>query len=78
MHRSQPALSFSTQSTPLSLFQQPDAFQPVLAQSYFLTFDKQSNMSTLWRQKEFFKSCSEENLVEKAQEIVVTIAVHKN
>jgi len=32
-------------------------------------------MSTLWRQEEFLRICSEEDLKEKAQDIEVTIPV---
>jgi len=43
----------------------------------FITLDKESNMSTLWRQEEFLRICSKEELVEKAQDIEVTIPVKK-
>jgi len=43
----------------------------------FVTLDKESNMSTLWRRKEFLKFCSKEELAEKAQDIEVTIPVKK-
>ena len=39
----------------------------------FVTLDKESNMSTLWRQEEFLRICSKEELAEKAQDIEVTI-----
>ena len=39
----------------------------------FVTFDKESNMSTLWRQEEFPRICSKEELAEKAQDIEVTM-----
>jgi len=35
-------------------------------------------MSTLWRQEEFLRICSKEELAEKAQEIEVTIPVKKS
>ena len=35
----------------------------------FVTIDKESNMSTLWRRKEFLSIHTRENLAEKAQEI---------
>ena len=41
----------------------------------FVTLDKESNMSTLWRREEFLRICSKEELAEKAQEIEVTIPV---
>jgi len=41
----------------------------------FVTLDKESNMSTLWRREEFLKICSKEELPEKAQYIEVTISV---
>jgi len=41
----------------------------------FVTLDKKSNMSTLWRRVQFLRICSdkEKNLAEKAQETKVTI-----
>ena len=43
----------------------------------FVTFDKESNMSTLWRRDKFLRICSKEDLTEKAQDIEVTIPVKK-
>ena len=34
----------------------------------FVTLDKESNMSTLWRREAFLRICSKEDLPEKAQE----------
>ena len=44
----------------------------------FVTLDKESNMSTLWRREEFLRICSKEDLTEKAQDIEVTIPVKKS
>jgi len=44
----------------------------------FFTLDKESNMSTLWRREEFLRICSKEDLMEKAQDIEVTIPVKKS
>ena len=44
----------------------------------FVTLDKESNVSTLWRREDFLKICSKEELVEKAQDIEVTIPVKKS
>jgi len=44
----------------------------------FVTLDKESNMSTLWRREEFLRICSKEDLAEKAQDIEVTITVRKS
>jgi len=41
----------------------------------FVTLDKESNMSTLWRREEFLRISSKEELVEKTQDIEVTIPV---
>jgi len=41
----------------------------------FVTLDKESNMSTLWRQEEFLRICSKEELAEKAQDVEVTIPI---
>jgi len=43
----------------------------------FVTLDKDSNMSTLWRREEFLRICSKEDLTEKAQDIEVTKPVKK-
>ena len=44
----------------------------------FVTLDKESNMSTLWRREDFLRICSKEELAEKAQDIEVTIPVKKS
>jgi len=44
----------------------------------FVTLDKESNMSTLWRREEFLRICSKEELVERAQDIELTISVKKS
>jgi hypothetical protein len=44
----------------------------------FVTRDKESNMSTLWRREEFLRICNKEDLTEKAQDIEVTIPVKKS
>jgi len=43
----------------------------------FVTLDKKSKMSTLWRRKEFPRICSKDDLAEKAQNIEVTIPVKR-
>ena len=43
----------------------------------FVTLDKESNMSTLWRREEFLRICNKEELAEKAQDTEVTIPVKK-
>jgi len=44
----------------------------------FVTLDKESNMSTLWRREEFLRIYTKEDLTEKAQDIEVTIPVKKS
>ena len=44
----------------------------------FVTLDKESNMSTLWRREEFLGIRSKEELTEKAPDIEVTIPVKKS
>jgi len=44
----------------------------------FVTLDKESKMSTLWRREEFLRICSKEDLTEKAQDVEVTIPVKKS
>jgi len=45
----------------------------------FVTLDKESNISTLWRREEFLRICSKdsEELAEKAQDIEKIIPVKK-
>ena len=40
----------------------------------FVTLDKESNMSTLWRREEFLRICSKGELAEKAQDIEGTLS----
>jgi len=42
-----------------------------------VTLDKESNMSTLWRRKEFLRICSKEDPAENAQDMEGTIPVKK-
>jgi len=43
----------------------------------FVTLDKKSSMSTLWRREEFLRICSKEELAKKAKDIEVKIPVTK-
>jgi len=44
----------------------------------FVTLDKESNKSTMWRREQFLRICSKEDLAENAQDdIEVTIPVKK-
>jgi len=43
----------------------------------FVTLDKESNMSTLWRREEFLRICRKEELADKAEDMEVTIPVKK-
>ena len=54
------------------------AAQKLKSKLKFVTLDKESNMSTLWRREEFLGICSKEELAEKAQDIEVTITVKKS
>jgi len=44
----------------------------------FVTLDKESNMSMLWRREKFLIICSKEDLAEKAQDIEVTMPVKQS
>jgi hypothetical protein len=44
----------------------------------YVTLDKESNMSTLWRQEEFLRICCKEDLAENAQDLEVTTPVKKS
>jgi len=41
----------------------------------FVTLDKEGNMNTLCQREEFLRICSEKDLEEKAQKILVAIQV---
>jgi len=55
-----------------------NAAQKTKSKLKFVTLDKESNVSTLWRREKFLRICSKEGLAEKAQDIEVTIQVKKN
>jgi len=57
------------------LYDSMHAAQKPKSKLKFVTLDKESNMSTLWRREEFLRICSKEALAEKAQDIEVTIPV---
>jgi len=60
------------------LYDSMHAAQKPKSKLKFVTLDKESNMSTLWRREEFLTICSKEELAEKAQDIEVTIPVKKS
>jgi len=60
------------------LYDSMHAAQKPKSKLKFVTLDKESNMSTLWRREEFLRICSNEELAEKAQDIEVTIPVKKS
>ena len=57
------------------LYDSMHAAQKPKSKLKFVTLDKESNISTLWRREEFLRICSKEELAEKAQDIEVTIPV---
>ena len=57
------------------LYDSMHAAQKPKSKLKFVTLDKESNMSTLWRREEFLRICSKEELAEKAQDIEVMIPV---
>ena len=59
------------------LYDNMHAVQKPKSKLKFVTLDKESNMSTLWRREEFLIICSKEELAEKAQNIEVTIPIKK-
>jgi len=65
-------------STWRNLYDSMHAAQTPKSKLKFVTLDKESNMSTLWRREEFLRICSKEELAEKAQNIEVTIPVKKS
>jgi len=61
------------------LYDSMHAAQKPQSKLKFVTLDKESNMSMLWRREEFPRICSKEDLAEKAQDsIEVTISVKKS
>jgi len=60
------------------LYDSMHAAQKPKSKLKFVTIDKQSNMSTLWRPEEFLRICSKEELAKKAQDIGVTMPVKKS
>jgi len=54
------------------LYDSMHATQKAKSKLKFVTLDKESNMSTLWRREEFLRMCSKEDLTKKAQDIEVT------
>jgi len=60
------------------LYDSMHAAQKPKSKLKFVTLDKESNMRTLWRREQFLRICNTEELVEKAQDIEVTIPVKKS
>jgi len=60
------------------LFDSMHAAQKPRSKLKFVTLDKESNISTLWRREDFLRICSKEELAEKAQDTEVTIPVKKS
>jgi len=60
------------------LYDSMHAAQKPKSKLKYVTLDKESKMSTLWRREDCLKICSKEELAEKAQEIEVTIPVKKS
>ena len=60
------------------LYDSMHATQKPKSKLKFVTLDKESNMSTLWRREEFLRICSKEDLTEKAQDMEVAIPVKKS
>ena len=60
------------------LYDSMHAAQKPKSKLKFVTLDKESNMSTLWRRAEFLRICNKEELAEKAQDIKVTIPVKRS
>jgi len=60
------------------LYDSMHAAQKPKSKLKFVMLDKESNMSTLWRREEFLRTCSNEELAEKAQNIQVTMPTKKS
>jgi len=59
------------------LYDSMHAAQKPKSKFKFVTLDKESNMSTLWRREEFLRICIKDDLAEKTQDIEVTKPVKK-
>jgi len=59
------------------LYDSMHAAQKPKSKLMFVTLNKESIMSTLWRREEFLRICSKEELAEKAQDMEVSIPVKK-
>jgi len=57
------------------LYDSMHAAQKPKSKLMFVTLDKESNMSTMWRREEFLRICSKEDLMEKAQDKDVTTSM---
>ena len=57
------------------LYHSMHAAQKPKSKLKFVTLDKESNMSALWRRQEFLRICSKEELAEKAQDVEVKIPI---
>ena len=60
------------------LYDSMHAAQKPKSKLKFVTLDKESNMSMLWRREEFPRICSKKELAEKAQDIEVTMPVKQS
>jgi len=60
------------------LYDSMHAAQKPRSKHKFVTLDKESNMSTLWRRKDFLRICSKEELAGQAQDIEVTMPFKKS
>ena len=60
------------------LYDSMHAAQKPKSKHKFVTLDKHSNIGTLWRQEEFLRIGSKENLTEKAEDIEVTMSYKKS
>jgi len=60
------------------LYDSMHAAQKPKSKHKFLTLDKEDNMSTLWRRKEFLRICSKEELARQSQDVEVTMPFKKS
>ena len=60
------------------LYDSTHAAQTPKSKLKFVTLDKGIYLNTLWRREEFLRTCSNEELAEKAQNIQVTMPTKKS
>jgi len=62
----------------MRLYDSMHAAQKIKSKLKFVTLDKESSMTTLWRRIDFLRICIQEDLAEKAQKIKLILPIKKS